>query len=375
MIKKLFTLLSCIPGWIVYWFSFLSLRDKTIVISGVHTKSFSGNVKALFLEKSDQYRQIFISNDKELISKLKNQGYEAYSKYSLQGILYSLKAGNYIYSSYPSDISFWLSNGAKYINVWHGTPIKKIERDITTGFYSLRNKHPWLYNILNPAVLAKPDVLLVTSEYEKKCFQSAFDVEENIFVEAYPPRLVSIRNYQTLDTEENKHILYAPTWRDDHSFSFFNHINIESFNAFLSNNNLIFSIKLHPSDKTPTDQQSFTHIKLIDKDEDVYDYLREAKIVVSDYSSMIFEALYLSKPTVLFCPDYELYQTNSREFYIDPCKDLPVKVPLTQNELEDALLTALQETSTVNKRFKSFKPYEIEDKILEKLIEKAHSEL
>ena len=78
-------------------------------------------------------QKIFISDNKVLVDEIVGQGYQAYTKLSPKGIWYSLRSGAYIYSGFPSDINFWLSSGAKYINVWHGTPIKKIERDVTTG--------------------------------------------------------------------------------------------------------------------------------------------------------------------------------------------------------------------------------------------------
>ena len=102
---------------------------------------------------------------------------------------------------------------------------------------------------------------------------------------------------------------------------------------------MYLTIKLHPSDKSLENiDQEFSNIEIIDQNQDVYTLLEKSDIVMSDYSSMVFEALYLSKPVILFCPDYDTYQKNSREFYIDPCKDLPVKVSYLQTELEENLL-------------------------------------
>ena len=121
--------------------------------------------------------------------QLRAEGYIAHGKYSLEGIYYSLKAGSYVYSGFPSDISYWLSGGAKYINVWHGTPVKKIERDVSTGYYSIRNRYAWLYNLAAPYYLSKPAALLASSPYEEKCFRTAFGVNDHSLVRAFPPRL------------------------------------------------------------------------------------------------------------------------------------------------------------------------------------------
>lgn len=212
---------------------------------------------------------------------------------------------------------------------------------------------------------------MVSSEYEEKCFKSAFEVEnENIF-RAFPPRLESFieKNHASI---QEKNILYVPTWRDDHSFNFSDYINLETFNTFLKKNQLKFNIKLHPSDKSMQTTHKHSNIVLIDQNKDVYDFLKDTDILVSDYSSMVFEALYLSKPVVLFCPDYETYQKNSREFYVDPCEDLPVIVSYTQEELEEKILYSINHDSLDEKEMKRFEAYHIQDNLLEKLIDQAY---
>ncbi len=373
--KKYLPILFILPLWIIFFFSKFMPRDKNLIVFGTHTKSFSGNIKALFLNRDNlQYKKVFISTDQSLIKQLNDDKHIACNKYSIQGILYSLKAGMYIYSSYPSDINFWLSGGAKYVNAWHGTPIKKIERDVITGHYSLRNKHSRMYQMLKPSLFIKPDILFVASEYEEKCFRSAFGVGDEIMFRAFPPRLESL-NHKTIDNSRYYNILYVPTWRDDHSFSFVNHIDLESFNNFLERNNIKFYIKLHPSDASMQRKQKFSNITTIDQGEDVYDYLLKADLLVSDYSSMIFESFYLSKPVALFCPDYSFYQKKSRQFYIDPREDLPAMVSISQKGLEGNIIISLSNKKIDRQKLDVFKPYNIENKILKKLAEKVYSEV
>jgi len=368
---KLISLIFLFPAWIVFLFSWLSSRSRDIIVFGVHTNSFSGNVKKLFLEDDGRYSKIFISNNGELVRKLKRDGYQAHFKLSTRGVYYCLKAGSYVYSSYPSDINFWLSGGAKYINVWHGTPIKKIERDVSKGYYSRRNKYSWLYWIAAPYLLAKPNSLLVSSGYEEDCFKSAFDVDDEALVRAFPPRLEALYIDSGTTAEEYK-VLYVPTWRDDHSFIFANYVDLESFNSFLKKHRITFYIKHHPSDKSVETNVSFSQIITIGKNEDVYDFLKEADVVVSDYSSLIFDSLYLSKPVVLFCPDHESYQEVSREFYIDPCSDLPVKVSYSQAELEVRVLSSVIEGEFNLDKLVTFRHYPLQETLLKQLVERAH---
>ena len=56
--------------------------------------------------------------------------------------------------------------------------------------------------------------------------------DKNIF-RAFPPRLQDLVQNNNPKNDNEKNILYVPTWRDDHSFNFSDHINLNSFNKFL----------------------------------------------------------------------------------------------------------------------------------------------
>jgi CDP-glycerol glycerophosphotransferase (TagB/SpsB family) len=369
---KFLSLVFLLPNWMLYTLSWLAKRDRNLSVFGVHTSSFSGNIKSLFCATGSDQLKVFISTNNTLIKRLQAEGYTAHTKNSIKGFYYALRAGTYVYSGFPSDINFWLSGGAKYVNVWHGTPIKKIERDVSTGYYSIRNRYRWLYNLVAPYFLTRPDALLVSSPYEEQCLKSAFALEEDVLVRAFPPRLETLVD-QDHHTNGITNILYAPTWRDDHSFRVENYINWYSFNTFLEANELMFYIKLHPSDKTTDLSEEFSHIIVIGRDEDIYEQLRDTDILITDYSSMIFESLYLAKPVILFCPDHTSYQQASREMYIDPCLSLPTEVAYSQEDLEEKLFLCRKKMKFTVDSYKLFFPYPIQDKVLEKLIDKAYT--
>lgn len=287
--KKFFSLISLIPGWCIFFLTYLVKRDKNIVVFGVHTSSFSGNVKALLLEEnSPLIRKLFIGKTYSVVENVRLYGIEAHWKYSIKGIWYCLRAGNYVYSSYPSDINYWLSGGAKYINVWHGTPWKMIEQDVETGYYALRNKYRFLFSMLAPYLFVKPDILLTSSKYERKCFSSAFRVENERFILAFPPRLTQLVKHLSQDNERSFNILYAPTWRDDQSFLINEYFDFTRLNILLQEKASILYIKLHPSDKAEVANE-YSHIKVVAKEKDIYELVKECELLITDYSSMLFE--------------------------------------------------------------------------------------
>jgi len=372
-LKKLLKLLAFVPGWILYNLSRISKRDTNILLFGTHTNSFAGNVKALLLINNPPYlKKIFIGHSREITNIAESFGIESYYKYSPKGIYYSLKAGVYIYSSYPSDINYWLSTGATYVNVWHGTPLKKIERDVDIGRYSLRNRYRWLFRMITPYQFIKPDILLVASPYEKRCFKSAFDVEDRVFVDIFPPRLLSLVQNKAIYNNETINILYSPTWRDDHSYHIGEHLEIDKLDNFLDKHNIILHCKPHPSDQSDYSLiERSKNMRLSSKDDDIYDLLGSCDILMSDYSSMIFEALYLDRKVVLFCPDYDSYIENSRTFYMDPSSDLGLEKNETTDELIDTISKILKYDRYSSNLSKDLKPYNISDNTLETIHRKV----
>ena len=57
-----------------------------------------------------------------------------------------------------------------------------------------------------------------------------------------------------------------------------------------------------------------------------------ADLLVTDYSSVIFEYSLLNKPMVFYCYDYDEY---NRDFYLDYEKDLPGRLLRSYRELEE----------------------------------------
>ncbi|QIM64077.1 CDP-glycerol glycerophosphotransferase family protein [Frederiksenia canicola] len=322
--KKLLKLIKAIfiamGGWWIYFFSGFFPRSEMKIVFGVHTNSLSGNVKALYLDSNYQKNKtkVFIYKNKKVRSYLKelNGDYIYYSVFSIKGIWHILTAKKFIYSSYPSDISFWLSRGAELFNVWHGTPLKKIERDVNTGFYAIKNRYERILKFIFPYLYAKPNLLLVSSDYEKKCFTTAFSVSGSQLVLAFPPRLIESRK-DYINSINKDSILYCPTWRDDNSFSFYKNCNLSDLNELMIKENKLFIIKAHPSDSSVHLDKKYSNIKLADRTDDFYQLVKRASLVITDYSSIMFDCLYCNIPVALFCPDIQNYLKNSREFYCE----------------------------------------------------------
>lgn len=114
-------------------------------------------------------------------------------------------------------------------------------------------------------------------------------------------------------------ILYAPTYRGNVNLPNFNdtQIDIDSIKKVVGNKfrkKVVFCIRMHP-DLSLDVKKEFPNI---DMDVSTYPFMQEllcaADMLITDYSSSIWDFSFTNKPGFLFVPDLEKYETN-RGFY------------------------------------------------------------
>jgi CDP-glycerol glycerophosphotransferase (TagB/SpsB family) len=332
--------------WPIYFLSGFFPRSRKVWVFGSYAESFTDNAKQVFLSKNSSESTkdvefVWITGSRTLVEKLRGSGLKAFWRWSLAGIYYSLRAGLFFYSSYPTDIHFWLSRNAVLVNLWHGLPLKKIEFDIKKGIladiFSPKSRLKGILNeIFYPWHYKKPDYVLTPSEKVARLFQSAFRItDKNCLFYGYPRNeklylsrkeaLESVKmdgeeELKELAAEIEKHkktIIYMPTWRDNQADVLSKaKFDIEKTGELLLKNDSLLILKLHPNVKLP-DQAISNHanIKIAGSKIDVYSLLPLTDILVTDYSSIFFDYLLLDRRIIFFPFDMEEYLCENREMY------------------------------------------------------------
>lgn len=342
----------------IYWCSFFIPRDKHIWLFGsTFGRRFADNPRYFYLylsqNKSLGIRPIWISHSKPLVKELTLAGYEAYWYKSLKGIWYCLRGKVYLFDNYSKDISFFLSGRAKKINLWHGIPLKKIQRD--NQYDKVRHpKNKWETLGYFPRTISDEKAshyILSPSSYFAPIFSSAF-ATKRVMVCGYPrcdsftsngihPFLLKKeRKYlqQIKEKQAKKIILYMPTFRDSET-KFFDAVDGTRLSLFLEQHNYLFCMKLHTKSKLQAKvrQLNSKHIVMIDSDTDPYPFIPYSDVLITDYSSIYFDYLLTSKPILFFCYDLEEYLAQSRKMYFPYEAVTPGKKVRTLQELENAL--------------------------------------
>lgn len=208
--------------------------------------------------------------------------------------------------------------GQTYIQTWHGTPLKRLGRDITdvvpTGSYlKMMDREASFW-----------DFLISPSAYCSEIFPSTFGYSGEILETGYPRNDILItgrdkrdqirKSLGILDSKQLV-VLYAPTWRDSIRTATGNWKPVNFLTRPLGPNvTLLF--------RGHTNTHS-AHTKSIARDAiDVTDYRNVAElylaadVLVTDYSSSMFDFSVTGKPMIFLVPDIANYVVK-RGFYFD----------------------------------------------------------
>lgn len=366
----------------LYWCGRLFPRKKSIWLFGsTFGRRFADNPRYFYWyctkygEKLN-IRPIWISHNDEIVEYLRSKSCEAYQYHSLKGIFYALAGKVYLYDNYSKDINFWQSAGGLKVNMWHGIPLKKIQADNKHD----RFRHPknlweqWKNLPRNLSDEKPSDYVLTTSGELEPLFSSAFRTK-HVFTCGYPrtdylisdeiDNLLLPKEQQEMDAvvrfQEKygrgcvKVIYYMPTFRDSET-RFFDVMDMERFQEYLAEENMLFCVKLHPKSKLRREfdmlaKKGFENVLVVDADSDPYVLLKITDVLVTDYSSVYFDFLLLDRPIVFFDYDREEYISQSRELYFDYEKMTPGEKAETTEGLVEALRAAVHPSEEYNRKY------------------------
>ncbi len=328
---KFFKYLIC---YIFYPFSFLFIRREGRFAFGCPKNRFDGNPKYLFIEYAQKgYDVAWISADKAVVKEIRAKGLKAYPLLSLKGLHRALTSRWWIVGAYSSDILFFLSGGAKILNLWHGVGLKLCEFNIKSGPLADRYYHKTLKErFFHPEVYRRPDLFLSASAFQTAMFSPAFRISSSQCIEeGYPrnqillwdegKRQQFIERYESSSTrgliEEIKNFkkvyVYMPTWRDNGASALEN-FDYSRLSAILEHHDSALVVKDHfnNADGGAYREGNIFHLHPA---EDIYPILPYTDTLITDYSSVLYDYILMDgKNVILYIFDYNAY-TEERDFF------------------------------------------------------------
>lgn len=341
-----------------YFFKFFPRRNNLWVFGSGF--GYADNSKYLFEEVVETHPEIdavWITIKKNDARLLRNKGIKAYWKNSIRGFIILARAKVYIYTGRTNDIKYVTSGGAFKFCLWHGVLIKEIEFLISKGPLLKRYNHSLGSRIDFACCYQKPDLLLTTGMVGSVFLRKSMLLDEEhtilniyprckLFIESKEKQLSYLKqcggilfDLYNVVSNYRKTYIYMPTFRDAHPFYLNEAIaDFSRLNHVLKTCDAYFILKVHPNSlKYIKGGQNFSNIYILRENIDIYPLLPFIDVLITDYSSIYFDYLYLRKEIILFPFDQIRYESEDRPFVVNYDKDIIGKRVYSFNELLDVV--------------------------------------
>ena len=258
--------------------------------------------------------------------------------------------------------------GVRYLQTWHGTPLKKLGLDIDELNMAGENRAIEAYKEAVRRESAQWDHLIAQNDFSAETFRRCFDFKGAILKIGYPRNDILVRaarqeaagnennvkqpdNNSKENGQHRKTLLYAPTWRDDKYleggwYAYSSPLDLKKLYELLGDEYRIiikphYLVKIREND-IPAEMIENRFVKICGQSEEINDLYKKADGLITDYSSAMFDYSLLGRPMFFFAYDIEEYSKVLRGFYFDFEAEAPGPIARTTEELADAVKAAFE---------------------------------
>ena len=360
------TAVSLLSWFIGYPLTHIIKRDRNLTAVIIRSGSvFTDNSKYFFvyaneIKKADE-RVVLLTSDVHLQELITKAGAEAILHPTLRSLFTLLKCGNLVADNVVSHY-YPLSQGATFVQLWHGAPLKHIELDLYRKRLEKLSHLPRLILRIQKKITGRHptyDIVVATSQkFIQAAFRGCFKARRFIaagyprndilFGWPEPNRIAwrlarinvdqkAIARVEKAKREGKTICLYAPTFRQSLSDPFSSAIDLSRLSEFARQNNIVIALKLHPVMHGRYEINQYPSLLEYDSLGDAYPLMAMCDILITDYSSIYFDYLLLDRPIIFFPYDLDSYLGVDRDMYFDYDNITPGIKCRTQQEMENCL--------------------------------------
>ena len=304
---------------------------KKLNITFCSFPDFSSNAKALYEYMVKRYNNnmnfVWIVRYDEAYERLKKINIKVY-KIGTSDYYDCVKRTDVFFTTH-GDIAHDKNESALYIELWHGLSLKHI------GFLSdnVNNNDNMWYSV----VKRKVDYFVLPSDFWRVIFSTRFNVNYNRTLNLGYPKfdyfinqnsIINLNKILNIDVKKYKKIIYyMPTYRKrcdwdcEAKINTYNILNLEKYNEedlnqYLLKMNYLLCIKKHPSEENELFNNETDNIKIIkeeallEKSITINEIINAADLMITDYSSLGIEFIFLNKPVIYLINDVDEYMIN-----------------------------------------------------------------
>jgi len=240
--------------------------------------------------------------------------------------------------------------GQRYVQTWHGTPLKRLGYDIVKPSFFSGSR----YFDFMAADVAQWDLLISPNPFSTPIMRTAFRYAGEISETGYPRNdaLLALAGHgagaasqirQRLGLPAGKRVaMYVPTWRDDqrHGSSAYRldlQLDLVDAGRQLADSYVLLVRGHHLMDGWVRAADPPGFVIDVTRYPDINDLLAVTDVLITDYSSVMFDFAPTGRPMIFFAYDLDFYRDQLRGFYFDFEADAPGPVLAASQQVIAAL--------------------------------------
>ncbi|WP_315793757.1 CDP-glycerol glycerophosphotransferase family protein [Paenibacillus sp. BIC5C1] len=354
----------------LFFITFIPIRKKLILFESNMGKNYSGNPKYIYEEMI--LREV--SNEFVFVWVVENLDI------NIPGPCIKVKRMRFKYLYYAARAHVWIFDSRQptllvkrkkniFIQTWHGTPLKKLALDMEimniAGDADIEH-----YKRKFKKQAQNWDYLISQNQYSTEIFRRCFAFNKSIWEVGYPrnDNLVLLNTSKNINNikrnldidEDKKIILYAPTWRDDEydspgQWKLNLKLNLNRLKQQLGNEYILL-IKMHyfVDHNFCLDEALKSFVRIFKAEDDIQQLYLISDILITDYSSVMFDYSLTRKPMIFFVYDIIKYENELRGFYFDLLKEAPGSIVYNEYSLVESVINAEQHASLYHEQYEKF---------------------
>lgn len=331
------------------------LDEKCIVFESMWGSKYSCNPQHLYeyIDKNyPEYKCVWSLKEARMPIKGNGirvrKGSQEYFKY--------LATAKYLVNNVNFEDTYVKRDGQIEIQTMHGTPLKTLGYDVPGELTTKPERDNfamkidrWDYLVVQGKFMEEKSVPIY--KFEKEILRTGYP-RTDIFYKTSKSDIENIKKKLEIPLDK-KVILYTPTWRIRNKFDM--QLDLDKMKECLADEYIIL-IRLHyfcgQSDYFTADNKFVFDLRSYRTVEDLY---LISDILITDYSSVMFDYALLNKPMLFFTYDLEDYRDNLRGMYVDIEEEAPGPLVFNTEEVIHSILNIDEEMKKYSEKISAFK--------------------
>ncbi len=343
--------------------------NDLVVYESFHGMQFSDNPRALYEYALAHYPSLkavwVVKKGYEAVFEANNITFVY--RYSFQWILVMARAKYWIVNT---RMPIWCQKGRKtiYVQTWHGTPLKHIGLDVKSS--DLTRSEQVVYEKDFKKESDRWNYLVSPNSYSSAIFKKAFEFKGDMIQCRYPRNdvLVQVGSHKDIDfsdsikekigiPKDNFVLLYAPTWRDDKKIgeNIYKAENPFPFGQLDDLDNCTILTRFHYLVRDDMGLEKFKNVIDVSSYEDMSHLLLVSEMLITDYSSSMFDYAYTGKPIIFFMYDFDQYNSVTRGLYTFDYSNLPGPIIKNANDLSRYVIALTESAEKADVYWSAYK--------------------